>query len=97
MTVEEIMDEYNLTIDDIRYYRAYAMAERFLTYQEEPHALAKLIWSGEVESELYNMADRFIEEKREELSRNLTDEARLRETLREALTVKRERRRLSPK
>ena len=87
-----MMDEYDLTIDDIRYYRAFQLAERLLAHREQPHAFARLLWSGEVESELYNMADRFIEEKREELRRNFTDEAHFRELLREVVQIKRERR-----
>ena len=91
MSIEEIMEEYNLTIDDIRYYRAFQLAQRLLTYRENPHGLARFLWSGELESELYNMADRFVEEKREELRRNLTDEAQLREMLGEAAQVKKRR------
>jgi hypothetical protein len=92
MTVEAIMEEYDLTIDDLRYYLSFELAESLLTYREDPHGLARLIWSGKLESELYNMADRYIEEKKEELSRDLIDEARLRETFREALRVRKERR-----
>lgn len=89
--VEALLTEYDLTIDDIRYYRAYKIAEELLTFEERPHSLARLIWSGELESRLYNMADRFLEEQREELSRNITDESNLREKLREAMDIKRRR------
>lgn len=92
MTIEAIMEEYDLTIDDLRYYLSYELAESLLTYQEDSHGLARLIWSGKLESRLYNMADRFIEEKKEELGRGLIDEARLRETFREAVRVRKVRR-----
>ena len=91
MTVEEIVEEYGLTVDDLRYYLAYKLAEEFLTYQEDPHGLARTLWSGEAERRLYNMADRFLETEREELARNSGDESRLRERLREALEIKRRR------
>ena len=92
MTVEEIMDEYDLSIDDLRYYLSYELAESLLTYEEDPHGLARYLWSGELESRLYNIADRFIDEKKEELQRGLIDEARLRERFREAVRVKQGRR-----
>lgn len=93
MTIDELMREYDLGIDDIRYYRAYRIAESLLTYQEQPHALARRIWSGELEGEINNMADRYLEELSDERSRSLLDEAQLREIMGEARKLKRERRR----
>lgn len=93
MTIDEMMKEYDLSIDDIRYYRAYTIGESLLTYQEEPHALARMIWSGELEREISNMADRYIEELEESHRRLLVDEAQLREIMGAVQKVKRERRR----
>lgn len=90
--VEPLLEEYDLTVDDIRYYLAFKTAEELLSFEDNPLGLARMIWSGELESRLHNMADRFLEEQQEELRRNITDESRLREKLREAVDVKRRRR-----
>lgn len=92
MTFEMLLKEYNLTLDDLRWYLSEIMCQRFLSYREEPEELCRLIWSGRVESDLYNMEERFIKQKQEDLERNLTDEERLREICGEIDALSRKRR-----
>jgi hypothetical protein len=93
MSVYDLLKEYDLSLDDVRWYLSHITAHRFLSYREEPEELCEMIWSGKVESELYNMEERFLQEKQEELERGLTDEEHLREIYSEIDALKRRSRR----
>lgn len=95
MTVYELLDEQGLGIDDVRWYLAALQADRLLSYKDHPHALAHLLWSGELESDLYEMEERFLAEQQEKLERGRTDEAQVHQTIREIADAaeKRHRRR----
>jgi hypothetical protein len=81
MKVGDLMRELGLEIDDIRWYLATQHAERLLMYRGRPGELARLIWSGALEQELYNMEERLIEQLQRDLDRGLRDETGVREIL----------------
>jgi hypothetical protein len=83
MNVKALMQDYGLSIDDVRWYLAWTMSEQLLEHKEEPQALAHRIWSGKLEGELYDMEERFLRDLQDRLDRNLTDEHRVRELFRE--------------
>ena len=60
--IRELMHEYDLEIDDVRWYLAAMQAERLLSYRENKRELIRLIWSGSLEGELYDMEERFLGE-----------------------------------
>ncbi len=91
ITVQSLMEEYDLEIADIRWLLATEEVERVLTYKNNPKALAEQYFQGEISSKLYNWDDRFIEELQQDLSRNLTEESHIREVFQKALCLKRER------
>lgn len=93
MRVTELLDEHGLSIDDVRWYLARAQAERLIAYKDHPRELAHLIWSGELESDLYEMEDRFLAELEEKLSRGHTDEAQVHQAVREIARAAERRRR----
>ncbi len=88
MKVSELMRELDLEIDDIRWYLAAQQAERLLQYRGKPAALSRLIWSGTLEKELYNMEERFVEQLQRDLDQGLRDEVGLREILAKAAAAR---------
>lgn len=93
VTMQELLEEYGFEIDDIRWYLAVLTADRMFTYRDRPEELARLIWSGGLEKDLYNMEERFLERLQTDLDRNHTDEAHVRQILAEVAHQKAKRRR----
>ena len=91
MPINEYLQEYDLEIDDVRWYLSMRLSERVLQYQDDPVSLARLIWSGEMEEGLYNMEERYLEKLQADLDRGICDESKLRQTLEEIDTARRER------
>jgi hypothetical protein len=86
--VRELMRELDLEIDDIRWYLAAQQAERLLQYRGKTAELSRLIWSGALEQELYNMEERFVEQLQRDLDQGLRDEVGLREILGKAAAAR---------
>lgn len=78
------MKEYNLEIDDIRWYLSIIEAEKLLGFPRDRKELIRYIWSGELENNLYNMEERYIETIQEQMDRNITDESDIRNIFKEA-------------
>jgi len=78
------MKEYNLEIDDIRWFLSNREAERLLSFPQDRKELIRYIWSGELENNLYNMEEKYIENLQEQMDRNITDESDVRDFLKEA-------------
>ena len=74
----KLLREYDLEIDDIRWYLADLQAERLLQYRDNRQELTRLIWSGSLERDLYDMEERFLHDLESELERGLRDETDLR-------------------
>lgn len=91
MTVQEIIDDHDLEVDDIRWYLSLREAERLLTYRDDRKELASLIQSGRLEADWYRMEERFVEDLQEQLDRKETDEPEVRKICRAIETERRER------
>jgi hypothetical protein len=79
MSVSALLKEYDLTLDDIRWYLATRLTESLLSQREEPGELSRRIWSGSLESELYDMEERFLRDLQDEMDRGLIDQQHVRE------------------
>ena len=53
-------------------------AQRLLGYRDEMVGLLRLIWSGKLEAELYQMEERFLTELQEKLDAKQADESEIR-------------------
>ena len=93
MTVQSIIDEYDLEIDDVRWYLAELMGQKFFSYKEQPEELTRYIWSGELSSSLHDMEERFVADLQDQMNRGISDETMIREIIKEILTAKRKRKR----
>jgi hypothetical protein len=90
--VNELMKEYDVSLDDIRWYLSYLMAFKFLEYKEQVHALTRYVWSGKLEKDLYNMEEIFLAGLKDDYERRLIDEGHLRGVFTEILQEKSKRR-----
>lgn len=80
--------EYSLELDDVRWYLAQDQAFRLLEYRDKRDELCKLIWSGKLEADLYNMEERYLEDLQEKLDSRQTDESEIRKIMNEIVTAK---------
>jgi len=89
--ISEMMKEFDLGIDDIRWHLAGEQAERLLQYRERPYELTRLLWSGSLEADLYDMEERFLRGLQEELDRNMRDSSSVRAVLRKVAASRQKR------
>ena len=86
--IKDLLLEYSLNIDDIRWLLSVRLTEKILSLRETPLDLTRLIWSGKLESDLYNMEESLISEIESELDRDIIDEVWVREQFAEASELK---------
>lgn len=91
MNVKALLKEYNLEIDDVRWYLSEVMCQRLSSMQENPDEITRFIWSGEMSDELYNMEESFLQTLQDQLDEKTLDEAHLRDTLSEMEASRRRR------
>ena len=85
------MQEYDLEIDDIRWHLCTLQAERLLSYREKKRELIRLIWSGSLEGDLYDMEERFLGELQKRLEQGSRDEIQVRAVLKEIASSREKR------
>jgi uncharacterized protein (UPF0548 family) len=83
MKIAELLEELDLTLDDIRWFLAVRQTERLLSLKDTPLEITRLLWSGSLESELYDMEERFLAEQNDALRRGRKDETAVRQLLAE--------------
>ncbi|MEE8440121.1 MAG: hypothetical protein V3S41_00245 [Spirochaetia bacterium] len=88
MTLSSLLDEYNLTLDDLRWYLARLLTDSLMTSRDDPEEITRRIWSGSLEAELYNMEELYLARLQEERDRGITDEQAIREQLEHARLLK---------
>ncbi len=91
MDVKRLIKEYNIELDDIRWYLSRLTALRLLEYRDRADELSRLVWSGKLEADLYRMEERFISELQEKLDARQTDESEIRKILAEIDAAKSKR------
>jgi hypothetical protein len=82
--ISDLLKEYSLKVDDIRWMIANRITESILSSKESPEEITKLLWSGKLEADMYNMEEKYIDGIISQLERGLVDEAWVREQLAEA-------------
>jgi hypothetical protein len=86
-----MMQEYDLEIDDVRWYLASQQADLLLGYRDDKRELIRLIWSGALEGSLYDMEERFLGELQSRLDGGIRDEVQVRGVLREVVSCREKR------
>jgi hypothetical protein len=86
--LNDLLKEYSLDIADIRWLVSNRMAVSILSKSDSSEEITKMIWSGKLESELYNMEEKFLDDIMSQFERGLIDEAWIREQFAEASELK---------
>jgi hypothetical protein len=81
LNINTFLTEYNLELDDVRWFLAKAEAARLLEYRDRRNELCKLVWSGRLEADLYNMEERYLAELQDRLDARQTDESEIRKIM----------------
>ncbi len=89
--ISEMMQEYDLEIDDVRWYLACQQVDLLLGYRDNKRELIRLIWSGALEGALYDMEERFLGELQSRLDGGVLDEVQVRGVLREVVSCREKR------
>ena len=82
--INNLLKEYSLEIDDIRWFVSYQNTISILSNRDNPNELTKIIWSGKLEADLYNMEEKYLDDIISQFDRGLVDEAWIREQFSEA-------------
>jgi len=90
-SLSELMDEYNVELDDIRWYLSQDIADELINYKDRHVELAMEIWSGRLGDRLYELEDRFVRELGDALAHGRTDEVKVRTVLSEVRAARRRR------
>lgn len=85
------MIEYDLEIDDIRWYKSWITAQELQSYDKNIDELIQLIWSGKLADRLHDMEDRYAEELQDQMNRGILEETGVREIMAEAYALKNKR------
>ncbi len=83
MKITALLEELDLSLDDIRWFLAVRQTERLLNLKDTPLEITRLLWSGALEGELYGMEERFLADQNEALQRGRKDETAMRQLLAE--------------
>ncbi len=80
-SVESLMKESKIEIDDVRWYLTILQIQKMIHLQQNPFELAQYIYSKTLEAELYEMEQRYIDRLQEDWNNRRIDEAAVREIL----------------
>lgn len=81
MNIKKLLEEYSLEIDDVRWYLSLELTERLSEMHHTPDEITKLIWSGELGDELYNMEEKYLKTLQDHIDEKTLDESHLRDIL----------------
>jgi hypothetical protein len=83
--IQDLLAEYELEIDDVRWYLSAVTAERILALKDHRHELIRYIWSGSLGDDLYDQEERFLAGMQNNLDSGIADEVAARETMKEII------------
>lgn len=91
MDINDLLNEYEITTNDLRWYLSKKLAFSLLEYRNNLMGLTKYIESGELDVELYYMEEKYLEETQDLMNRGKIDEVNIREVLNEIVILKKNR------
>ena len=92
LSIKELMKEYDLEIDDIRWHLSFIKAQQLLSYSDNIYELVHLLWSGKLADSLHDMEELYLESLQGDMDRDLIDETGVREIFADAYAQKNRRR-----
>lgn len=93
MNIYDLMKEYTIELNDVRWFLAKNLAYTLTELSRNQDYLTDYIASGELDEELYNMEENYIDELQNLMERNQIDIVNIRETFNSILILKEKRKR----
>ena len=90
--MQALMDEYNLEIDDIRWFLSVRLTDELMNFQTKQWQLIEEIWSGRLGDKLFHLEEQFLEDTERLWDTGQTEEGKIRDLFAEARACKRRRR-----
>jgi hypothetical protein len=90
--IQNLMTEYGLEIDDIRWFLSVRLADELLSYQTKQWNLIEEIWSGRLGDRLYRLEEQFLEDQGRLWESGQTEEGKVRDLFSEIRISQRRRR-----
>ena len=59
LKIKDLIKEFDLELTDLRWFLSIETANRLINYADRPLELAEMIWRGILDSDLYDMEERF--------------------------------------
>lgn len=88
MNIDNLMKEFSIESNDVRWYLSNNLAYTLLNYSSDRETLTKYIESGNLEVDLYNLEEKYLQELQDLSDRNQLDEVSIRETFNEISILK---------
>lgn len=91
MNSKQLLEEFDLELDDVRWYLSIQQAEDILSHYQQPLSLIRKIWDKQLEADLYDMEERFLADIDRALTQGTVDEIKIRQRFKEIRAAKRRR------
>lgn len=91
MNIKELMDEYSIETNDVRWYLCNNLSFSLLEFKNDQVGLTKYLESGQLEVDMYNLEENYLEELQDLVDRNKIDEVNIRETFNKIVMLKKSR------
>jgi len=91
--IKNLMDEYFLQIDDVRWYLSLQVAKQLIEYKNDLPNLTDFICSKRLEIALYDMEESFLQKIENDYEKQIIDESGVREIVSAIITEKEKRNR----
>lgn len=91
MNIYSLLEEYSLETRDVRWYLSYNKSFSLLEFRNDQEGLAEYISSGQLEVDLYNMEEKYLQDIQDLIDRGKIDDVNIRETMNEMVILKRKR------
>lgn len=89
--MQSLMDEYNLDIDDIRWYLSVQLTEELMAYYARQWNLIEEIWSGRLGDRLFHLEEQFLEDTERLWNSGQSEEGKIRDIFAAVRASKRRR------
>lgn len=91
MNIQELIAEYGIETDDIRWYLSSQKSYELLQFINHKDDLTEYINSGRLEEELYNMEESYVLDLQDLADRGKIDEVNVREEFNNIIVLKKRR------
>lgn len=88
MIIDELMEEYGLDLNDVRWYLCSQIANNIVNMAKIVDDITAYLWSGKIESELYNIEELYLENLKKDLKDDVKTETEIRDIFAQIFAVR---------